>query len=88
MTRKTMKIEDGPDKPALQKSLAYDGEPVAFVLNGNPFNAQIEHLEEQAEGLSFEIKGHITTGELRGTSFQGLYSVGSRSGSLALGVRG
>lgn len=88
MTRQVVKISDGPDKPALQKSLAYENKLVEFMLNGAPFTARIEHMEEQAEGLTFEIKGHITSGELRGRSFQGIYSAGARSGSIALGVRG
>lgn len=88
MTRQVLKINGGPDKPALQKSLAYENRSVEFILNGNPFGAEIEHIEEQAEGLTFAIKGRITTGELKGQSFQGMYSAGTRSGSLALGVRG
>jgi hypothetical protein len=88
MTRKVLKINDGPDKPELQKSLAYDDTPVEFVIDGNPLGAQIEHLEEQAEGFTFQIKGHITTGEFKGQSFQGMYSAGTRSGSVALGVGG
>ncbi|HML28507.1 MAG TPA: hypothetical protein PKE16_06670 [Hyphomicrobium sp.] len=88
MTRQVLKINDGPDKPALQKSLAYENKQVEFILNGNPFGAQIEHLEEQAEGMTFAIKGRITSGEFKGQSFQGMYSSGTRSGSLALGVGG
>lgn len=86
MTRRILKVNNGPDKPALQRSLAYENERVEFLLDGDPFHAHIDHLEEQAESFSFEIKGHILTGDLRGQSFQGIYSAGTRRGSLALGI--
>ena len=88
MSRRVLKIDSGPDKPALEQSLAYENVRVEFVHEGSPFHAHIEHLEEQAEGFTFEIKGRILTGDLKGQTFQGIYSVGTRSGSLALGVGG
>ncbi len=87
MTRKMLKIVDGPDKPALQWALAYpDKEQVHFVLEGDATDAKIVRIEEVAEGFTFEINGQLTTGAYKGQPFQGIYSVETRSGSIALGV--
>ena len=87
MTRKLLKIVNGPDKPALQWALARPGkEQVHFVLEGDAADAEIVRIEEVAEGLTFEINGRLTTGLYKGQPFQGIYSVQTRSGSIALGV--
>lgn len=87
MTRKLLKIVNGPDKPALQSALAYPGsEQVHFVLEGDATDAEIVRIEEVAEGITFEINGRLTTGTYKGQPFQGIYSVETRSGSIALGV--
>ena len=87
MTRKLLKIVDGPDKPALQSALAYPGsEQVHFVLEGDATDAEIVRIEEVAEGFTFEINGRLTTGTYKGQPFQGIYSVETRSGSIAVGV--
>jgi hypothetical protein len=82
-----LKIVDGPDKPALQCALAYpDVELVHFVLEGDATDAAIARIEEMAEGFTFEINGRLTTGVHKGEPFLGIYSVETRSGSIALGV--
>jgi hypothetical protein len=87
MSRKLLKIVDGPDKPALQWALAYpDREQVHFVLAGDATDAAIVRIEEIAEGFTFEINGRLTTGTYKGQPFQGIYSVETRSGSIALGI--
>jgi len=87
MTRKILKIVDGPDKPALRSALAYpEREQVHFVLEGDATNASIARIEEMAEGFTFEINGLLTTGIHKGETFLGIYSVETRSGSIALGI--
>lgn len=87
MTRKILKIVDGPDKPALQTALAYpDSEHVHFILEGDATDASIARIEEMAEGFTFEINGWLTTGVHKGETFLGIYSVETRSGSIALGI--
>lgn len=87
MTRKMLKIVDGPDKPALQCALAYpESEQVHFVLEGDATDAAIARIEEMAEGFTFEINGRLTTGIHKGETFLGIYSVETRSGSIALGI--
>lgn len=87
MTRTKLNIIDGPDKPALQIALASpDSARVHFVLEGDAADAQIVRIEEMAEGFTFEIKGRLISGLHKGQPFQGIYSVETRSGSVALSV--
>ncbi len=87
MARTKLNITDGPDKPALQFALAYpDRERVHFLLGDDAADAQIVRIEEMAEGFTFEIKGRLISGLYKGQPFQGIYSVETRSGSMALGV--
>lgn len=87
MTRKMLKIVDGPDKPALRCALAYpDREHVHFILEGDATDATIARIEDQAEGFTFEINGWLTTGVHKGQTFLGIYSVETRSGQIALGI--
>jgi len=87
MTRKMLKIVDGPDKPALRCALAYPGrEQVHFILEGNATDAAIARIEDMAEGFTFEINGWLTTGVHKGETFLGIYSVETRSGQIALGI--
>ncbi|MBN9248315.1 MAG: hypothetical protein J0I81_12885, partial [Hyphomicrobium sp.] len=68
-------------------ALAYpDREQVHFVLEGNATDASIARIEEMAEGFTFEINGLLTTGVHKGETFLGIYSVETRSGSIALGI--
>jgi hypothetical protein len=87
MTRKMLKIVDGPDKPALRCALAYPGsEQVRFILEGDATDAAIARIEDMAEGFTFEINGWLTTGVHKGERFLGTYSVETRSGQIALGI--
>ncbi len=76
-------IIDGPDKPALQKSLTNLGEPdVNFRVEGDAFNAQILRMEEEVDGFTFKVHGRLTSGRYSGVPFRGVYSVGTRSGGV------
>jgi hypothetical protein len=87
MTRRLLKIVDGPDRSALQWALAYpDREQVHFILEGDAADAEIVRIEAVAEGFTFEINGRLTTGVHKGQPFLGIYSVETRSGSIALGI--
>ena len=80
-----LKIVNGPDKPALQWALAYpDREEVHFRLEHDAVDAKIQHLDEQAEGFTFAVKGILTTGLLKDKAFQATYSVETRSGPLTV----
>jgi len=85
MQEQTVKIIDGPDKPALQWALAYpDREQVHFKLENDGIDAQILLMEELGEGFNFALQGVIKSGPMKGTPFRGTYSVETRGGSLAM----
>ena len=85
MAARRYAIIDGPDKPALQRSLTNPGEEdVNFRVEGNSFDAQILRMDEEADGFTFKVRGRLTTGSDSGVPFRGVYSVGTRSGWLEL----
>jgi hypothetical protein len=85
MTNTRYAIVDGPDKPALQKSLAGLGEhDVQFRVEGDAINAQIMRMDEEPDGFSFKLRGKLSSGRDQGSPFYGFYSVGTRSGWLEL----
>jgi len=72
-------IVNGPDKPALQRSLV--GEHfVHFHVNDDAFDAQIARMEEGTDGFTFELQGRVASGELKNEPFDAVYSIESRSG--------
>lgn len=83
----TLKITDGPDKPALQWALLYPERDcdVHFKVDGATVDAKIQEMVEQSDGWSFDLRGQLTSGPHKGTLFEGTYSVESRSGSLTIG---
>lgn len=49
-------IIDGPDKPALQSSLANTGaQYVYFCVKGDAFNAQILRMDEEVDGFTCTV---------------------------------
>lgn len=76
-------IVDGPDKPALQRSLALPEEYyVHFRFSNDGMDAEILRMEEGADGFTFELLGRLASGSLKGETFDALYSVQTRSGWL------
>ena len=89
MAARRYAIIDGPDKPALQSSLANTSEQdVYFRVEGDAFNAQILRMDEEADGFTFKVRGRLTSGSDSGVPFRGVYSVGTRSGWLELHSEG
>jgi hypothetical protein len=85
MTKSRYLIVDGPDKPALQRSVAEPSEhDVQFRVDGDAVNAQILRMDEETDGFSFKLRGTLSSGRDRGSPFHGFYSVGTRSGWLEL----
>jgi hypothetical protein len=80
MPHKVLQITAGPDKPDLQWSLTQPGEEtmVHFRLNNDAVDTQIEEMDEQPDGLSFRLRGRLSSG------LEGFYSVETRSGLLEL----
>lgn len=81
------KITNGPDKPALQWSVAYPerGQRVEFIVADEPVSAQIVRMEERGDdGLAFSLEGTVESGPHSGKPFSALYHVGSREGTLSI----
>lgn len=86
--QQTVKIVDGPDKPALQWAVAYpDREKVHFRLERDGIDAQVYRMDELPDGFSFTIRGVVQSGEMQGSTFHGSYSVETRSGMLTINGR-
>lgn len=89
MAARRYAIIDGPDKPALQSSLANKGQQdVYFRVEGDAFNAQILRMDEEVDGFTFKVRGRLTSGRYSGVPFRGVYSVGTRSGWFELHSEG
>ena len=85
MAARRFAIIDGPDKPALQSSLANASEQdVHFRVEGDAFQAQILRMDEEVDGFTFKVHGRLTSGRYSGVPFHGVYSVGTRSGWFEL----
>jgi hypothetical protein len=85
MTMERLDLVDGPDKPALQWALAYpDSELVEFRTSHDGFDAEIRRIDELSDGFSFDIRGIVRSGQHKGRSFQAMYSVEKRSGTLTV----
>lgn len=80
-----LEVLDGPDKPALLWALTYpDREQVHFKLADGGLDARIVRIDEMADGLSFRIMGIVESGPFMTKTFEGVYSVANRTGSLSL----
>jgi len=80
-----LKILDGPDKPGLQWSLTKPGEyNVHFRVEGDAFDAQIVRMDECSDGFTFELRGHLTSGDHKDCPFEAIYSVEGRSGWMKI----
>lgn len=83
MAPRELNIVDGPDKPALQWSLTKPGECVVhFRVEGDAYDAQIARMDEGEDGFTFGLRGHLTSGELKGHPFEAIYSIETRSGRM------
>jgi hypothetical protein len=83
MADNTLRVIDGPDKPALQWALAYpEREEVHFKLEDDSVDASILRMDEMADGLSFALEGVLTSGIYKSLPFRAFYSVDSRSGQI------
>lgn len=85
MPAQSFQITDGPDKPALQWALAYpERQNVHFGTQSGGLYARVTHLDELADGFTFQITGTATSEPYQGRAFTATYDVGSQSGTLVL----
>ena len=80
-----MEILDGPDKPELQWALNDPKEyKVNFRVENDAIDAQILRMVEGPDGFTFGLQGRIAAGIHKGSPFEAVYSIESRSGWLRL----
>jgi hypothetical protein len=80
-------VSDGPDKADLLRAVTNPDQHihVVFQTADGPVEAHVDAIEEGGEdGLTFGVRGHLTSGNLRGAEFARKYDSASRSGRLRL----
>jgi hypothetical protein len=80
-------VSGGPDKADLLRAVTNPDQHihVIFQTADGPVEAHVDAIEEGGEdGLTFAVRGHLTSGNLRGAAFAGEYDSASRSGRLRL----
>ena len=77
-------IKEGPTKPDLQWAVAYPERHiyVHFDAIDDPVDAHVDTMEEQPNGTTFLLTGHLTSGTYKGWSFRAEYDLTSRAGIL------
>jgi hypothetical protein len=87
MATHELEVRNGPDKADLLRAVANSDKHVhvSFETAGDLVEAHIDSIEElRSNGMVFGLRGHLTTGDLRGAVFSGTYDCGSRVGRLTL----
>jgi len=87
MTKYDLEVCNGPDKADLLRAVTNPDKHVhvSFETPGELVEAHIDAIEElRSDGMVFGLRGHLTTGNLRGAAFTGTYDCGSRVGHLML----
>jgi hypothetical protein len=82
-----IQVSDGPDKADLLRAVANPDKHlhVIFETADGPVEANLDVIDEGgADGLRFAVRGHLTSGNLKGARFAGEYDSASRSGRLRL----
>jgi hypothetical protein len=87
MTSNNLDVRNGPDKADLLRAVANPDQHlhVAFDTPEGLVEAHIDAVEEGGDdGLTFSLRGHLTSGNLRGALFSGVYDGTSGTGRLLL----
>jgi hypothetical protein len=87
MPSNELDVSNGPDKADLLRAVTNPDQHlhVRFETADGPVEAHIDAIEEGGDdGLTFSLRGHLTSGNLRGAVFSGLYDSTNRTGRLVL----
>jgi hypothetical protein len=87
MSTNELEVRNGPDKADLLRAMANPQQhlQVSFDTEVDPVEAHINAIEEiGGDGLTFGLRGHLTSGNLRGAMFAGTYNSGTRKGRIIL----
>jgi len=85
--RELIEVTNGPNKASLMHALA-DAEgrlQVSFDTQVSSVEANVDAVHEITDdGLRLALRGHLTSGNLRGAAFVGAYDCQTRTGRLVL----
>jgi hypothetical protein len=87
MASNELEVSNGPGKADLLRAVTNPDKHlhVSFDTATDPVEAHIDVIEERGDdGLTFALRGHLTSGNLRGAVFSGVYDTVSRTGRLVL----
>jgi hypothetical protein len=87
MATNEIEVRNGPAKADLLRAVTNPEQHlhVAFDTPTEPVEAHVDAIEElNNDGVTFGLRGHLTSGGLRGAMFAGTYDTSSRSGRLLL----
>ena len=87
MSKHEIPVSDGPDKAELLRAVANPKSHlrVMFRTPTEVVEAHVDFFEEiTQDGVTFGLKGHLASGNLRGARFAGIYDIENRSGKLLL----
>jgi len=87
MSTKKLPISNGPDKADLLRAVANPDKHLHMTFDTpvDPVEVHIDVIEELGNGgTTFDVRGHISSGNLRGAICAGTYDVSSRTGRLVL----
>jgi hypothetical protein len=87
MSTNELEVRSGPDKADLLRAVATPEKHlhVSFDTEVDSVEADIDGIEEiGGDGFTFGLRGHLTSGNLRGALFAGTYNSGTRRGRLIL----
>ena len=79
-----LRIKEGPTKPDLQWAVAYPDRHIHihFDTVGDAVDAHVDTMEEQSDGTTFLLTGHLVSGEYKGWPFRAQYDLAERAGIL------
>ena len=87
MATDELEVRTGPDKADLLRAVTNPEQHlhVSFDTPTDPVEAHVDSIEELGrDGVTFGLRGYLTSGNLRGAAFAGAYDTSSRSGRLLL----
>jgi len=82
-----LQVSNGPDKADLLRAVTNPAQHLhaTFDTPTDPVEAHLDVIEEiGADGVTFGLRGHVASGNLRGAVFSCVYDSSSRTGKLVL----
>jgi hypothetical protein len=79
-----LRIKDGPTKPDLQWAVSYPDRHIHmhFDTVEDAVDAHVDAMDEQPNGTTFVLTGHLVSGLYKGWLFRAEYDLESKAGIL------